>query len=424
MTEVGAAQEMSDARSNEGSPRLLFVVGDDGAFRSHRMPVARAARDAGFAVAVACPVTAHGDTIRAEGIRVLPVSMKRAHVSPLADLRTLAALWCLYRDERPDIVHLVAMKPVLYGAMAARLAGVPVSVGALTGLGYVFSSGDIRARLLRPLLRWALGWALNGRRSTCVVQNPDDAAFVAGLGIDRRRIVVIPGSGVDPTRFAPSPEPAGPVRVTMVSRMLWDKGVGEFVEAARLSRSRQPTLRFTLIGAPDEGNPAAVPVARLEAWQAEGLVEWRGRRDDIPAVWRDSHIAVLPSYYREGLPMALLEAASCGRPIVAADVPGQPRNRPRGRERAAGPAPRSGRAGGGNPTVGGRPGPACPPGRRGAGSGRGHVLGGAYRGRNAGSVAPPARSGCWEGRKLRLTAPATMDRNAHAPSSPESTTVA
>ena len=321
MTEVGAAQEMSDARSNEGSPRLLFVVGDDGAFRSHRMPVARAARDAGFAVAVACPVTAHGDTIRAEGIRVLPVSMKRAHVSPLADLRTLAALWRLYRDERPDIVHLVAMKPVLYGAMAARLAGVPVSVGALTGLGYVFSSGDIRARLLRPLLRWALGWVLNGRRSTCVVQNPDDAAFVAGLGIDRRRIVVIPGSGVDPARFAPSPEPAGPVRVTMVSRMLWDKGVGEFVEAARLSRSRQPTLRFTLIGAPDEGTPAAVPVAQLDAWQAEGLVDWQGRRDDIPAVWKESHIAVLPSY-REGLPMALLEAASCGRPIVAADVPG------------------------------------------------------------------------------------------------------
>ena len=128
------------------------------------------------------------------------------------------------------------MKPVLYGAMAARLAGIPVSVGALTGLGYVFSSGDIRARLLRPLLRWALGWALNGRRSTCVVQNPDDAAFVAGLGIDRRRIVVIPGSGVDPARFAPSPEPAGPVRVTMVSRMLWDKGVGEFVEAARACR--------------------------------------------------------------------------------------------------------------------------------------------------------------------------------------------
>ena len=269
---------MSDARSNEGPPRLLFVVGDDGSFCSHRMPVARAARDAGFAVAVACPVTTHGEAIGAEGIRVLPLPMKRARVPPLADFCTLAALWRLYRAERPDIVHLVAMKPVLYGALAARLAGVPVSVGALTGLGYVFSSGDIRARLLRPLLRRGLRWALNGRRSTCVVQNPDDAAFVAGLGIDLRRIAVIPGSGVDTTRFAPSPEP-------------------------------------------DEGNPAAVPVAQLKAWQAEGIIEWQGRREDIPAVWQGSHIAVLPSY-REGLPMALLEAASCGRPIVAADVPG------------------------------------------------------------------------------------------------------
>ena len=321
MTEVGAAQKMPDARSNEGPPRLLFVVGDDGAFRSHRMPVARAARDAGFAVAVACPVTTHGEAIRAEGIRVLPAPMKRGRISPIADLRTLGALWRLYRAERPDIVHLVAMKPVLYGSLAARLTGIPASVGALTGLGYVFSSGDIRARLLRPLLRRGLRWALNGRRSTCLTQNPDDAVFVAGLGVDLQRIVVIPGSGVDPARFAPSPEPDEPVRITLVGRMLWDKGVGEFVEAARLVRAHDPALRFVLIGAPDQGNPAAVPVAQLKAWQAEGLVDWQGRRADIPAVWRDSHIAVLPSY-REGLPMALLEAAACGRPIVAADVPG------------------------------------------------------------------------------------------------------
>lgn len=318
----GDARGSAANQSGEGRPKLLFTVADDAAFCSHRMPVARAARDAGFAVAVACPVAAHGDTIRAEGMRVLPVPTKRGRISPLADLRTLAALWRLYRTERPDIVHHVAMKPVLYGSIAARLAGVQASVGALTGLGYVFTSGDIRARLLRPLLRRGLRWALNGRQSMCLLQNPDDAAFVAGLGVERRRIAVIPGSGVNPARFAPAPEPAGPVHVCMVSRLLWDKGVGEFVEAARIARARRPDLRFTLIGAPDEGNPAAVPPARLDAWQAEGIVAWPGRRDDIPAVWREAHIAVLPSYYGEGLPMALLEAASCGRPIVAADVPG------------------------------------------------------------------------------------------------------
>ena len=321
MTEAGDTRGMARSRSGEGRPKLLFTVGDDEFFCSHRMPVARAARDAGFAVAVACPVAAHGDTIRAEGMRVLPVPMKRGRISPLADLRTLAALWRLYRAERPDIVHHVAMKPVLYGAVAARLAGAPVAVGALTGLGYVFSSRDLRARLLRPLLSRGLRWALNGRRSTCLTQNPDDAAFVAGLGVDPQRIAVIPGSGVDTARFAPSPEPAGPVRATLVGRMLWDKGIGEFVEAARAARAHRPELRFTLIGAPDEGNPAAVPLARLQAWQAEGVVEWQGRRDDIPAVWREAHIAVLPSY-REGLPKTLLEAASCARPIVAADVPG------------------------------------------------------------------------------------------------------
>ena len=322
MTGPKDARGMARSRSSEGRPKLLFTVGDDEFFCSHRMPVARAARDAGFAVAVACPVATRGDTIRAEGMRVLPIPMKRGRISPLADLRTLAALRRLYRAERPDIVHHVAMKPVLYGAAAARLAGAPVAVAALTGLGYVFSSGDIQARLLRPLLSRGLRWALNGRRSTCLTQNPDDAAFVAGLGVDPRRIVVIPGSGVDTSRFAPSPEPDGPVRVTLVSRMLWDKGIGEFVEAARAARAHRPELRFTLIGAPDEGNPAAVPPARLEAWQADGVVEWQGRRDDIPAVWRDSHIAVLPSYYAEGLPKTLIEAAACARPIVAADVPG------------------------------------------------------------------------------------------------------
>ena len=322
MTGPKDARGLARSRSSEGRPKLLFTVGDDEFFCSHRLPVARAARDAGFAVAVACPVASHGDTIRAEGMRVLPVPMKRGRISPLADFWTLAALWRLYRVERPDIVHLVAMKPVLYGALAARLAGVPAAVCALTGLGYVFSSRDLRARLLRPLLSRGLRRALNGRRSTCLTQNPDDAAFVAGLGVDPRRIAVIPGSGVDTARFAPSPEPAGPVRATLVSRMLWDKGVGEFVEAARAARARRPELRFTLIGAPDEGNPAAVPLARLEAWHADGVVEWQGRRDDIRAVWRDSHIAVLPSYYAEGLPKALIEAASCARPIVAADVPG------------------------------------------------------------------------------------------------------
>ena len=384
---------MSDARSNEGPPRLLFVVSDDGAFRSHRMPVARAARDAGFAVAVACPLTTHGEAIRAEGIRVLPVPMKRARVSPLADSCTLAALWRLCRAERPDIVHLVAMKPVLYGALAARLAGVPVSVGALTGLGYVFSSGDIRARLLRPLLRRALGWALNGRRSTCVVQNPDDAAFVAGLGIDLRRIAVIPGSGVDTTRFAPSPEPAGPVRVAMVSRLLWDKGVGEFVEAARVVRAQHPALRFTLVGAPDEGNPAAVPEARLQAWQAEGVIDWQGRRDDIPAVWRESHIAILPSYYREGLPKTLLEAASCGRPIVAADVPGS-REIAREGESALLVPPRD-PAALAEAILRLAEDPALRA-RLGAGGRRlveRELFRGAHRGRNVGAVASPARSG-------------------------------
>jgi glycosyltransferase involved in cell wall biosynthesis len=307
--------------AHHDKPVLLFLVTEDWTFWLHRLSTARAARDAGWEVVVATRVAAHGDRIRSEGFRLIPIGMRRRSLAPWRELATVLELIRLYRRERPDLVHHVAMKPVIYGSLAAGLAGVPAVVNALTGMGYVFTSGALKARLLRPLIRLAFHWLLDRSNSRLIVQNSDDAATLAGTMVAKERIALIRGSGVDLEEFTPSDEPEGTPIAVMVSRMLWDKGVRELVEAARLLQQRAVRLRVALVGSSDPENPTAISERRLQAWDTEGAIAWWGERSDIAEVWANSHIAVLPSY-REGLPKSLLEAAACGRPMVATDVPG------------------------------------------------------------------------------------------------------
>lgn len=318
------AQEREKFRDGRERPRLLFFVTEDWYFCSHRLPHARAAKEAGFEVLVACRVREHGERIRNEGLRLVSIPFNRRSKNPFRELRTILALVRLYARERPDLVQHVALKPVLYGSLAAALAGVPRVVNSIAGLGYVFISRDLTARLLRPFIRAALRWLLNLKNGHLVLQNPDDLRMLEEAGVIRpQRATIIPGSGVDTSVFAPSPEPPpdGKPLAVLASRMLWDKGVGELVEAARILKERGNGLRVILVGDPDPGNPASIAKARLESWQAEGLVEWWGHREDMAKILRQCHIAVLPSY-REGFPKSLLEAAACARAIVASDVPG------------------------------------------------------------------------------------------------------
>jgi glycosyltransferase involved in cell wall biosynthesis len=310
-------------------PKILFVVTEDWYFCSHRLPMARAARDLGCEVVVAARVDRHGDAIRAEGFRLAPLQrLDRRSADPLRETAAVRELYALYRRERPDLVHHVAVKPVLYGALAARLAGVPAVVNALAGLGFVFAAATPAARLLRPAVTSAFRFLLDRPGSRLLVQNEDDRAFFAGSGlVAAERIALVRGSGVDIARLAPMPDPAAADAVgnipvaALVGRMLWDKGVGEAVEASRLLRRRGIALRLALVGRPDPANPRSIPEETLRGWQSEGVAEWWGHRGDIAEVWRQASIALLPSY-REGLPKALLEAAACGRPMLAADVPG------------------------------------------------------------------------------------------------------
>ena len=312
-------------------PVLLYLVTEDWYFWSHRLPIARAARAAGWEVLVATRVAKHGERIRREGFRLIPIGLRRHSLAPWREAAAIAELARLYRRERPDLVHHVAMKPVLYGSLAAALAGVPAVVNALAGMGYVFTSSGVKARLLRPLIRTAFRWLLDRPNSRLILQNPDDiaamagaamtGATVAGAAVAAERVALIRGSGVDIQIFRPREEPEGTPVAVMVSRMLWDKGVGELVEAARLLRRREVPLRVVLVGPPDPDNPASIPERQLRDWDAAGDVAWWGERSDIAEIWAKGQIAVLPSH-REGLPKSLLEAAACGRPMVAADVSG------------------------------------------------------------------------------------------------------
>ena len=304
-------------------PRLLFVVTEDWYFVSHRLPLAVAARRAGYRVAVATRVQEHTAAIAEAGVELLELKRwRRSSMNPLREMAAVAELAGVIRRWRPDIVHLVALKPVLYGALAARFGGAAVRVNALAGLGFVFVQGRALARLLRPLIKLAFRWTLGGERAVTIVQNPDDRELlVRERLVDGSHIRLIRGSGVDLDRFKASDLPPGRPMVLLMSRMLWDKGVGEFVDAARMAEERGADARFVLVGDPDPENPAAIPRETLQRWSDSGVVEWWGQRSDAPALLAQARVVVLPSY-REGLPKVLLEAAASGRPMIATDVPG------------------------------------------------------------------------------------------------------
>ena len=303
--------------------RVLLVTNQDWFFLSHRLALARALRDGGNEVVVVAGDTGKGEAVRRAGFHFTPLPISRAGVDPRRELGTVTFLARLYRRLRPDLVHHVSLKAVLYGSLAARFAGDVAVVNTLSGLGYAFTSREARARLARLFVHLLCRVTLTRPRSCTIFQNPEDRDDFVRLGlVPAARAGVIRGSGVDCSVFRPAPEPPGDPIVMLPSRMLWDKGVQEFVDAARSIRSHGGKARFVLVGAPDYGNPRAVPAAQLEAWGQDGAVEWWGHREDMPAVLSQAGIVVLPTAYGEGVPKVLIEAAACGRPIVTSDARG------------------------------------------------------------------------------------------------------
>lgn len=305
------------------SMRILYVVNDANFFLSHRLPLALAAQGEDFEVHVATPLSDDVEKIHAAGFTFHPIPLTRRGAHMGEELASVIALYRLYRKVKPDLVHLVTIKPVLYGGIAARLASVPAVVSAVTGLGYVFIAQGLKASLLRTAVKGTYRFALGHANGRVIFQNPDDrSSFLMSKLVDTRQTVLIKGSGVDMAQFSPAPESPGAPLVVFAARMLWDKGVGEFVDAARRLCDRGIKARFALVGDTDSGNPAAVPKSQLESWQQSGVVEWWGQYTNMPMVFAQSHIVALPSAYGEGVPKVLIEAAASGRPIVTTDTPG------------------------------------------------------------------------------------------------------
>ncbi len=306
----------------EAVKRVLFIGNDVTYFLTHRLPMALGAREAGYEVHVAAPRADGVERIVAQGFQYHHIQLSRWGGHPMREFRSLCSIYRVLREVKPDLVHQVTIKPVIYGGLMARLAGRPAIVSAVSGLGFVFLQRGLLGGIVRNAARLAYKLAFAHRRIRVIFQNPDDRAeFIARGLVNAKKTVLIKGSGVNVKIFAASPEPQGAVTVVFPSRMLWDKGLREFVDAAGKLRSEGITARFALVGNEEPGNPASASTSQLQQWHDSGVVEWWGYRGDMSAVFAGAHLVCLPSY-REGVPKALIEAAACGRAIVTTDVPG------------------------------------------------------------------------------------------------------
>ena len=265
----------------------------------------------------------HGARVAQHGFAFHPIRISRTGLNPLAELRAVRDIGRVIRTVDPDVVHNVTVKPVLYASVLARVASRAAIVNAVSGFGYTSLGDSLSGRLVHLGYRTAASVAFRGPRHRVIFLNPDDRDDMVTAGLfERSQTRVIRGPGVRMDRFASTPPPADATPlVVLPARMLWHKGVGEFVEAARLLQRWGVPVRMALVGGVDDDNPAGVPRHQLEQWRREGIVEWWGYQEAMEPVFQAAAVVVLPSY-REGLGRALIEAAASARPLVATDVPG------------------------------------------------------------------------------------------------------
>ena len=310
---------MNDA---DCSRHLVYVITEDWFFKSHFFDRAVAAVDAGYKVTVITRCRDSARELREYGLSTENIEFSRRGLNPITELATVFKLRSTLKRIKPDIVHNIALKPVVLGSLAAQFAGIRNIVNAPVGMGYVFTSEESKARVLRPIVKVLIRYVLRNKNRRVIIENHDDFNNLVSGGFARRdSIALIKGAGVDVHKFSQRPEPAEPIKVIMVSRLLRDKGVFEFIGAAKIVHSKNSSIQFSLAGDIDDGNPTSMNSEEIASLAKSTDVTWLGARTDIAELLAESHIACLPSY-REGLPKSLIEAASVGRPIVTTDVPG------------------------------------------------------------------------------------------------------
>ncbi len=311
------------SRSVKSRQRLVFFVSEDWYFCSHRLPLAISAKKAGYDVYVITRVTSHAHLIRESDIKLIPIVMTRRINNLFSELQVIIDLVRIYREIKPDIVHNVAIKPVVYGSIATLFTSVPLKINALAGLGFIFTSKSQLARFFQPVIQIILKILLGKKNTYTIVQNSDDKKLLVDRKIiHEEKLRLIMGSGVNMDIYKPEKNKSDLPVVMMAGRMLWDKGVGEFVRVARKLTGEGIRARFILVGSGDADNPSSISSSQLRKWQENGDIEWWGARADMPDVFKEVHIVCLPTIYGEGVPKVLIEAAASALPIVANDVSG------------------------------------------------------------------------------------------------------
>ena len=303
--------------------KLLFIVNVDWFFISHRLPIALAAIQSGYDVYLACQITDKQQILESYGIKVMPIPLTRTGTSLFTEIKSLASIYQCIRKVNPDILHLVTIKPVLYGGIITRFVRIPRPriVASISGLGYIFIASDKKTKLFKTCIVWLYKVALSGKNTAVIFQNTNDSElFIKNKIITTNQIRMTRGSGVDLENYVVTTCPEGIPIVIFMARLLKDKGILEFVEAARLLKKRNQKIRMVLVGQPDS-NPKSVDLATVSQWENENTIEYWGHSTNAPETISNSTIVVLPSY-REGLPKILIEAAACGRAVITTDVPG------------------------------------------------------------------------------------------------------
>ena len=300
--------------------KAVFFANTDWYLYNFRLEYARFLQSKGWEICFLSPEGEHVEKLKAAGFRHIVFNFSRKGINPIRESETIRRIKAVYEAEKPDLVHHFTIKCVIYGSLAAKELGIRSVVNSITGLGYMFLSNKPYVKVIREVVKRLYKKALQGTQ--VIFENPDDRDLFLEMGlIQTENGHTVPGTGIDTEKFSPIDPPNSVPLTVLPARMIWDKGVREFVEAATAIKEEGIPARFALVGNNDPGNPTCIPFDQLTKWQKEGNVEWWGWQDDVPTVISMSHIVCLPSY-REGLPKILIEAASCGRPIVTTDVPG------------------------------------------------------------------------------------------------------
>ena len=305
----------------EEKKKLLILVNVDWFLISHRLPLVLAAQKDGYEVHIACSFTNDYNKLASLGFHLHELPISRAGLSVFSEIKIFIKILLLIKNIRPNQMHFISIKPIIYGGIASRLLGLKEFISSISGLGYVFTAKTKISILLKPIILFLYRLSLKNSDSLVIFQNSFDRDyFVKQKIVSLENSLLIPGSGVDLEKFVYTPEPQGEIIIMMVSRLLIDKGIYDFIEAASILKKESSSIKMVLVGGVDE-NPQSIKQYELDNWISEGLIDYWGFRDDIAEVMSKANVIVLPSY-RDGLPKCLIEAAACSRATITTDVPG------------------------------------------------------------------------------------------------------